>query len=327
MIDLTGEDSHGDEHRADSVVLSDMEISDEEQDVRDVQSYSGPIECGLQCDNQELSMTVDNDNEQEPEVVASCSANTLGVSYEAKERNSHDRQEIASPALSYLSLDDQYTQDRRASEILPAASNSLSSVASQRKRRWSTSDSDSSSSDDGDAEEEGRNDDTRGSFLRPSRAASVNEDSSLAMRLLNGTTSAENILAEASDDYRRRVLDFMVQTMTSPEGRTLNRRDHAATQIGTRQRPSEPKNQRSERDRPHAPKLPSSRVNSSGSQSSVAETDEGHRVVLPRAPLAKGRRLLIPSHPEVPITAVYMRGDVQFIDPASRYVFVDLRVE
>lgn len=42
-------------------------------------------------------------------------------------------------------------------------------------------------------------------------------------------------------------------------------------------------------------------------------------VVVPKAPWAKGRRLLIPSNSRLPMAAVYMRGDVQFIHQHRRY--------
>lgn len=46
--------------------------------------------------------------------------------------------------------------------------------------------------------------------------------------------------------------------------------------------------------------------------------DPGICVVIPKAPYAKGRRIAIPPNPKLPIAAVYMRGDAQFIDQKRR---------
>ncbi|GJE84667.1 hypothetical protein PsYK624_007430 [Phanerochaete sordida] len=44
----------------------------------------------------------------------------------------------------------------------------------------------------------------------------------------------------------------------------------------------------------------------------------GVSVTLPKAEHAKGRRLVVPADPSLPIAAVYMRGDCQFIHQGSR---------
>lgn len=46
----------------------------------------------------------------------------------------------------------------------------------------------------------------------------------------------------------------------------------------------------------------------------------GFTINVPKAPYARGRRLLVPSDRNLPITAVYMRGDLQFIDQTQRCV-------
>lgn len=47
-------------------------------------------------------------------------------------------------------------------------------------------------------------------------------------------------------------------------------------------------------------------------------------VTLPKAEHAKGRRLMVPVGPSLPIAAVYMRGDIQFVHQGTRCVYISV---
>lgn len=56
------------------------------------------------------------------------------------------------------------------------------------------------------------------------------------------------------------------------------------------------------------------------------QTPAESTICVPKADFAKGRRVLLPKNKALPMAAVYMRGDAQFIDQRRRYVCINRRV-
>jgi hypothetical protein len=268
-----------------------------------------------------------------------------------------------SPALSYLSLDDNCEPLR----ALSARTRSLSlAEPSQQQDSQQTSyvdresDATSTSSDDNQSD---------GSQVRPQPVhepiAGPSGMELLIQRLVEGG-NADDVLEDASPEQRTRIQAFLTTNPSSgSRSRVANGSDKSRDQGGVSKEseyesdsgdtePSADSDSQSRYTRTksraaakttkgsngtgpppivtrrRAVQTPQIVISSSESDSEV-DVDQLNgdemRVVLPKAPAARGRRLLVPRDKHVPIAAVYMRGDVQFIKqskPNQRWVRISL---
>lgn len=321
MIDLTVEDVEGPEEVSVgdpmAASTSSMQINKEETGARDAQHLPGRTQSNEQSTEEDIVM-IENDGAEQQRAVNEFveNSNVIPPDLERDEGG-----EGVSPALSYLTLDAQ--QDREdppsAEVCLPSAA-----VASQYTRDRSASSSDDSSSENSEDDRD-LSELNHGRPLLP-RAASVGGIESLATRLLHGTASVDDVMAGASEEHRRRMEGFLAQRSNpGVEADVTRKRNIVSSQDGPRRRGLGSNSQLSAKDRTV---VSASRDSSSNSRTLEGQDDDdGYSVIVPKAPLAKGRRLFIPPDGELPITAVYMRGDVQFIDQRTRCVFVKIWVE
>ena len=154
----------------------------------------------------------------------------------------------------------------------------------------------------------------RATFLQ--RATS---EENLAERLLLGPIdTVDDFLEERGmlDDHLRPILDILPRGSTSTScerergagtGRGTRSMRHALVQQHPPAREAAPARADARSARAPPPDASSS---SSG--------NVGVTITLPKTTWAKGRRLLVPSSADLPIAAVYMRGDVQFMNQGRR---------
>lgn len=211
-------------------------------------------------------------------------------------------------------------------EVFPQMGNaSRRKWTSPTRSVWSAESSSSGSSDEsGDDEQDAR-------FCQSTEAAASDHFAGLAECLLHSTAGVDEALANASEEERRRMQSFLAETMATTRtkaypGNGTRRTESDLTRIRHHTHMSGPRHRPSGK----AEAAPARRIThvvsrSSGTSNCVrAEAGDGHTVILPRPPRAKGRRFLIPSDAGLPMAALYMRGDVQFIVQGTRCVTVSL---
>ncbi|KAJ3551861.1 hypothetical protein NM688_g4467 [Phlebia brevispora] len=225
---------------------------------------------------------------------------------------SEDTDEVASPALSYLTVDD--ARDNGA-EVLPQLA--ADHVADNHSRTSSFLDESDSSSDDESLGADSNRDQHDPPAFAPPRATS---EEVFAHRLLHGPIDAvhEYLTHESRSRYvPTSTADRLAPERTAnalhdndrPNGRLVTRRNPAGTtdtHAGT------------------AGGLIRKRVGLDNRQPISAEPADGPdipgvTITVPKTSYAKGRRLLVPSDTTLPITTVYMRGDLEFINQTRRY--------
>ena len=257
----------------------------------------------------------------EDEVLATTLGDINGPA-EAQDSIPHD--DPLSPALSYLTLEEPLSdvEERGSTEGEQAAREARQQTLSpwSRLRALPSSDQDSDddmlmSTDVGNSKRpafQDASDDSKGRLL-------TGEISNV--RTFLQTASAEErrymrVLSRSNPSSPRRSRRF--PTSGSSEGNSDSDVGvppvAASTSNAKRQNPL-----RCLRGK-ESPKHPSRRVPSGSTLARpIPASDDNISVTLPKAEHAKSRRLILPPDSRLPITAVYMRGDCQFIHQQTRY--------
>ena len=220
-----------------------------------------------------------------------------------------------SPALSYLTLDEMAPGTEAYSVAQPV-------VEPSQRRKWnyeSESDENETSDEDSSMDEE------HNVHPLPLMREEPSEMDLIVGRLLAGEESrVEKILKDMPLEQRRRVQECMTSTVTSHSRGRANadsscESDSSDSSSSEDESEDEPqiinrskKRRHSRNSIPRVSGREVSRTRTEATPSSMAE-DDGITVILPKAHRARGRRLIVPQNRRLPIAAVYMRGDVQFI--------------
>lgn len=230
-----------------------------------------------------------------------------------------------SPALSYLTLDDPRVDELAASPGGESRAQSSQHPSDEdvqhevhpRAARCAVY---GGNSELAESDSDSDNDNSSEAGVHPfqsARAVSVAGAESLATRVLHGTVAIEDAIAAASEDQRSHLQRAFAQAISShveddeeEESRADNSSDDDDSEDSAPLGPDKTLSLRG--------KGMGLNTGVDDNRSTQAFQDDGYRVKLPKAREAKGRRLLIPPDETLPIVAVYMRGDVQFIDQRDR---------
>ncbi|KAI0692659.1 hypothetical protein BC835DRAFT_38860 [Cytidiella melzeri] len=228
--------------------------------------------------------------------------------------------DTVSPALSYLTLDEHPRQDAPPEGDIEEQQVAESSAMQATHPVYASDDTESSEDDELDSSD---------SSAQPAAVAStaLSGTDLLVQRLLDGD-EASDVLKDVPAEQRSRVLTFLnMGALSQSTNRAAEQNSsESSDDVGSSDSDTdEPKDRR--RPIRSLPALPavsrSGRARKSGivtvSQDSHAE-DDGVRVLLPKPSHAKGRRILVPSDRRIPIAAVYIHGDLQFIDQTNESI-------
>lgn len=219
--------------------------------------------------------------------------------------------ENASPALSYLTLEED------PEEHLPGTSSfngdehesGSASPASHEKHvdpeegyHWATASMLSSS----DREDE-TDDDGDGEPQKPGASYVLRHpEEDLAQRLLNGPLEGVRSFVQNTPEAQRKLQMLHARNRPVVERRTAL--DSSSTNTNGRRRARQVSEERRVVNK--------ARVETVADAISIPENTISATV--PKALHAKGRRVIVPPDSALPVAAVYMRGDVQFVDQTER---------
>ena len=238
-----------------------------------------------------------------------------------------------SPALSYLTIDDPPHDDGAPTspeELRPAEQkNRQLTLTPQSSRQLSLASYDSDSSDERDHME---NSPSLASEFEGAHAHLLCEDLAAVKRHIRGASSDQRryfqLLSAHDKSIHSKFVDQSVEASaegyasqgdSSPdEEHSSSRRSSTSSQTlassGIERKPASSRRKRKETGLvPHFPRPLSTTVDGAPRTAAVSKS-----VSVPKAPLTKARRALVPGDTSFPIVTVSMRFDVQFIDQTKR---------
>ncbi|KAI0092792.1 hypothetical protein BDY19DRAFT_507415 [Irpex rosettiformis] len=226
-----------------------------------------------------------------------------------------------SPALSYITLDD------HAPGAVSTRGTAAQPIAEDlQPQRWNPYDLEGSEGSDEDSSTD--EDEGRSVHPTPIIREEPSEMDLIVERLLAGEESrVDKILKDIPLEQRRRVQECLKSTGPSRSRRRVSNHsssenesfDTSSSEEESSSSEDEPQVIDRSKKRPHVrnrvPRANGRKISHQSAQASqsLAAEDGGITVVLPKAHRARGRRLLVPQNRNLPIAAIYMRGDVQFI--------------
>lgn len=226
-----------------------------------------------------------------------------------------------SPALSYLTLEEHRSEDDDPNDVGVDADLAHGQVRehtlSPYSRFLALHSSDQESGEDLPHED-----------TNFGHAATIEHDEDATERLLHGQiTAVRSFLQDASNKERQymELLSSHASSAAGPSDRSLRADDSDSdSDTHTGQQPNWKRHDRNAKR--HAARRRKGDSNGhSGAAVPKPTTDASPSidsgsvsVTLPKPDHAKGRRLVVPADPSLPIAAVYMRGDCQFIHQETR---------